>query len=298
MSERGSGQFVPERVMSLEDVFLSHEFGRVRRSASPTGSGFPGPRDAGPLVPPRPAPGPDRHASTTHRRRSRAMRAASGVAAALVVALGLVTSTGRVSRTGSSDARSGSAPPSVGVRGGSRAGAPSAGGEPTALSTAAAPSTTESVPGSPGRVADLTVSQRADPEQTPAGAPESPTAASGPTPTPTPSPSPNPSPTSSPAPVPTGTSPATPSPTPSPAVAPVAPSSSPSPPSPSAPSSTSAPSPSPAPSDAPAPAGVLLDTVVAATDAAVAGAVATLSSTAPAVTSVLGSLSLPSDTSG
>ena len=116
MSERGAGQRVPERVMSLEDVFLSREFGRVPRPAPLAWSGFPGTRDVGPLVPSRPAPGPDRHASTTHRSRSRAMRAASGVAAALVVALGLVTSTGRESRTGSSGIRSGSAPTSAGAR--------------------------------------------------------------------------------------------------------------------------------------------------------------------------------------
>jgi len=48
MSERGTGQRMPERVMSLEDVFLSREFGRIRGLAPADRSGVQAVRNPGP----------------------------------------------------------------------------------------------------------------------------------------------------------------------------------------------------------------------------------------------------------
>jgi hypothetical protein len=75
-----------DRVISLEELFLSQEFGQ-----QPGGGTAP----AGPLVPlvPTEAEAP-RHASTTHRRRH-AFAALSGTAAALLVGLGLIGGPGR-----------------------------------------------------------------------------------------------------------------------------------------------------------------------------------------------------------
>jgi hypothetical protein len=75
-----------DRVIGLEELFLSQEFGQ-------TLSGGTAP--AGPLVPLVPtASEAAGHASTTHRRRN-AFAALSGTAAALLVALGLIGGPGR-----------------------------------------------------------------------------------------------------------------------------------------------------------------------------------------------------------
>jgi len=75
-----------ERVLSLEDIFLSHEFGRAARVV--------------------PVTAPTSHASTTrHQPRGRAagaaMGAAGGIAAALVLVMGLATSSGSPPRPAS-----------------------------------------------------------------------------------------------------------------------------------------------------------------------------------------------------
>ena len=87
----------PERVMSLEDVFLSREFGQIRGLTPSTSAGLMGAAGLTPLVAPADPSDPRRHASTTHRR-SRSVRAASGLAAALVVAMSLVVGPGRTGR--------------------------------------------------------------------------------------------------------------------------------------------------------------------------------------------------------
>jgi hypothetical protein len=75
-----------DRVIGLEELFLSQEFGQT-----PGGGTAP----AGPRVPLVPtASEAAGHASTTHRRRN-AFAALSGTAAALLVALGLIGGPGR-----------------------------------------------------------------------------------------------------------------------------------------------------------------------------------------------------------
>ena len=75
-----------DRVIGLEELFLSQEFGQ-----NPSGGTAP----AGPLVPLVPtASEATGHASTTHRRRN-ALAALSGTAAALLVVLGLIGGPGR-----------------------------------------------------------------------------------------------------------------------------------------------------------------------------------------------------------
>jgi len=81
-----SQETTTDRVISLEQLFLSQEFGQ-----KPGGGTAP----AGPLVPLVPtASEAAGHASTTHRRRN-AFAALSGTAAALLVALGLISGPGR-----------------------------------------------------------------------------------------------------------------------------------------------------------------------------------------------------------
>jgi hypothetical protein len=86
-----SGEKADERVLSLEDLFLSGEFGRAHHE-QPAAE-----QPAEPVLPraPRAKPTAVGHGTTTHRRRSRAVAAASAIAAAFLLALGLVTDTGK-----------------------------------------------------------------------------------------------------------------------------------------------------------------------------------------------------------
>jgi hypothetical protein len=95
-----------ERVLSLEEVFLSREFGQVHHAQQEVGRPDPtsgsvtaAGGDAEPLVPlvPTAAIG---HVASIPWSRSRVVGAASGIAASLFVALGLVTGTGRPDKPG------------------------------------------------------------------------------------------------------------------------------------------------------------------------------------------------------
>jgi hypothetical protein len=85
----GEEEPVDERALSLEEVFLSREFGHAH--------------PVEPVVDEQVVDQPDpaeeveapEHGRTTHRRRPRAAGGAGGLAAALIVALGLVTGTGK-----------------------------------------------------------------------------------------------------------------------------------------------------------------------------------------------------------
>jgi hypothetical protein len=92
-----------DNVMSLEDLFLSHEFGKTAVDASAAvreDTLFGGTTPRAPLVPLASAPTASigrvtGHVSTTHIRRNRTIAAVSGIAAALLVAVGLITNTGK-----------------------------------------------------------------------------------------------------------------------------------------------------------------------------------------------------------
>jgi hypothetical protein len=167
-----------ERVMSLEDIFLSREFGRVPRAV--------------------PLTAPTRHSLTTHRRRGRGVGAAGGIAAALVLAVTLAASTGKAARSGGLRALGGSTPmaPSRNVR--IRAVTLPPAGEPPASSTGAAPAPAVGGQDNTIQPAALTASLRTDPGRPVASAPEPPTTPNTPTsaapstptrpPTPTPAP--------------------------------------------------------------------------------------------------------------
>jgi hypothetical protein len=103
MSEQDAVEFV-----SLEDLFLSREFGQPGGGERLSNSEaertlFGGPTPRAPLVPMVPlagtpgasGPGPA-HGTTTHIRRNRALAAMTGAAAALLLAVGLAASLGHV----------------------------------------------------------------------------------------------------------------------------------------------------------------------------------------------------------
>ncbi|HWE66177.1 MAG TPA: hypothetical protein VG298_05990 [Acidimicrobiales bacterium] len=97
-----------DNVMSLEDLFLSHEFGKTAVDASAAvreDTLFGGTTPRAPLVPLASAPTASigrvtGHVSTTHIRRNRTIAAVSGIAAALLVAVGLITNTGKPTSSG------------------------------------------------------------------------------------------------------------------------------------------------------------------------------------------------------
>jgi hypothetical protein len=97
-----SEQYRAQTVVSLEEVFLSREFGQVQTAApAARDSGHPfGP--LGRVDPFGPTPGTRAadHGSTTHRRRHRVTGAVGGVAAAVLIAVALVAGTGRPHRPG------------------------------------------------------------------------------------------------------------------------------------------------------------------------------------------------------
>jgi hypothetical protein len=103
MSEQDAVEFV-----SLEDLFLSREFGQTLGGEHLSGSEaertlFGGPSPRAPLVPMVPLAGTPgasgsglAHGTTTHVRRNRALAAMTGAAAALLLAVGLAASLGHV----------------------------------------------------------------------------------------------------------------------------------------------------------------------------------------------------------
>jgi hypothetical protein len=96
-----------DNVMTLEDLFLSAEFGKtvVDTPASAVEPLFLETSLGAPLLPLASfhlATGT--HGTTTHMRRNRAFATASGVAAALLLAVGLISSTGKPSNSGSQTA--------------------------------------------------------------------------------------------------------------------------------------------------------------------------------------------------
>jgi hypothetical protein len=91
-----------ENVMSLEDLFLSHEFGKQRVAVAtpfPEDTLFGVATVTAPLVPMVAAPMAG-HLSTTHLRRNRMIAAASGVAAALLFGVAVFAQTGNSAKTG------------------------------------------------------------------------------------------------------------------------------------------------------------------------------------------------------
>jgi hypothetical protein len=87
-------QLRDDPVISLEDIFLSRDFGQVAAVPTPAVSLVPlGAAGAASTV----AVG---HRTTTHMRRTRAVGTASGITAALVFAVGLVAGSGRAGLSG------------------------------------------------------------------------------------------------------------------------------------------------------------------------------------------------------
>jgi hypothetical protein len=112
-----------ENVMTLEDLFLSHEFGKTA-VATPSavqektlfGGTPPRPLMVPRVVAPAAVGG---HASTTHLRRNRMVATVSGVAAALLIAVGLVSGTGKAGKSGVQTASPPTSTPSGNGKGGS-----------------------------------------------------------------------------------------------------------------------------------------------------------------------------------
>jgi hypothetical protein len=87
-----------DNVMTLEDLFLSAEFGKtvVEESAPALEPLFWETSPGAPLLPLAAFPSTTgTHGTTTHMRRNRAFATASGVAAVLLVAVGLFSTTGK-----------------------------------------------------------------------------------------------------------------------------------------------------------------------------------------------------------
>ncbi len=90
-----------EGFMSLEDLFLSSEFGKTQPDETEDGGGHVHGRAVTTATPPVGTPVAPTvaetagHATTTHRRHTAAMAALSGVTAAVVIALGLSGGTGK-----------------------------------------------------------------------------------------------------------------------------------------------------------------------------------------------------------
>jgi hypothetical protein len=93
-----------DNVMTLEDLFLSDQFGKPAAAAPSVLIDEALFRDAplrAPLVPLAAYPMTSgMHASTTHLRRNRSFAAVSGVAAALLLAVGFISSPGKTKNTG------------------------------------------------------------------------------------------------------------------------------------------------------------------------------------------------------
>jgi len=97
-----SEQKTEHNVTSLEDLFLSQEFGKPRIGIDATGPEstlFGGVSPRGPLVPMAGSTAVG-HGSTTHLRRNRSFAAMSGAAAALLIAVGLAGSLGNTPKPG------------------------------------------------------------------------------------------------------------------------------------------------------------------------------------------------------
>jgi hypothetical protein len=140
--------------MSLEDLFLSHEFGKVGAAAvapTLTSPGLFPEFEAPALMVPRAGFGAGSvaigHSTTTHQRRNRTYAVMSGaVAAALVVAIGISgASTGRTGKT-------------TGVQAAGATGSgsgPITGGHPGGSGTKSAPTPSTVSPGGPSNPATL-----------------------------------------------------------------------------------------------------------------------------------------------
>src|SRR5580704_17663593 len=93
-----------DNVMTLEDLFLSDQFGKPAAAAPSVLIDEALFRDAplrAPLVPLAAYPMTSgMHASTTHLRRNRSFAAVSGVAAALLLAVGFISSPGKTKASG------------------------------------------------------------------------------------------------------------------------------------------------------------------------------------------------------
>src|SRR5580704_11280829 len=125
-----------ENVMTLEDLFLSHEFGK-------TAVAMPGAVQEDTLfggAPPRPLMVPRAaapaavggHASTTHLRRNRMVATVSGVAAALLLAVGFVSG---ASKSGKPPVQTASGTLPTSPTGGHHVTSPGKGGPPVSRTT-------------------------------------------------------------------------------------------------------------------------------------------------------------------
>jgi len=141
-----------DAVTSLEDLFLSREFGRPRVGIASSGqesSLFGATPHRGPLVPMSMAGSTAiGHGTTTHVRRNRAFAAMSGTAAALLIAVGLAASVGNQPKVHLHSALPPTTTPTSGHPVGSQPGA--VGG------TGSSGTTTSAATGTSGNVAVLT----------------------------------------------------------------------------------------------------------------------------------------------